>query len=182
MHSTLFRSSHLFFYVGIALVLLSLVFLPIKTRVNMGSPEWPDYEDFYVGRLLAPAIGSYGLAILVLGVIEVSISTKKRLSIFESIFLVSFLGFLIYVWTGFIVLSAIYVGFNAPFWWLALIINIIPSITVTLALFIGVAKKEWLLRVLEKKSVKIVVSIIMIAFPLTYTAFVLQLSVLVWAC
>ena len=79
MHSTLFRSSHLFFYVGIALVLLSLVFLPSKIRVG-GTPEQVDVDYYSVGWLYAPTIGSYGLASLMLGVIEVSISTKKKLS------------------------------------------------------------------------------------------------------
>ncbi len=66
MLNNFFRSSNLFFYVGVGLVLCALVILPTEIRVNMGSTEWPNYEDFYVGRFLAPAIGSYGLAILVL--------------------------------------------------------------------------------------------------------------------
>lgn len=179
MRSTLFRSSHLFFYVGIALVLLSLVFLPAKIKVG-GTPEQVDVDYYSVGWFFAFTIGSYGLASLVLGVIEVSISKKKNLTIFESIFLVSFFGLLIYIWTGFIALSALYVGFNGLGGLLTFMVYLVPSIVVTLALFIGVANKKYLVRVLDKKSVKIVVSIIMIAFPLTFIANVLQSTVLVF--
>lgn len=179
MHSTLFRSSHLFFYIGIALVLLSLFFLPAKIKVG-GTPEQVDVDYYSVGWLYAPTIGSYGLASLVFGILEVSITKKETLPIL-SIFLIPIL-ILISLWTLFIVLTTMVLGFNAPFWWLALIINIIPSIAVLLALFIGVKKKEFLVKALEKKSVKIAVSIITITLPLIHIAFVLQSSVLVWAC
>lgn len=97
----MFRSSHLFLYLGFGLLLLSLVSLPIKTEVNFQSPDVQDYEDFNIGFLFALVIGSYGLASLALGVAEVSMSKKKTLLWFLPIFSI------IYIWTSGIVLMAI---------------------------------------------------------------------------
>ena len=169
----------MFFYVGIGLVLLALVFLPAKIRVG-GTPEQVDVDYYSVGWLSAFIIESYGLASLVFGIIEVTV-TKESRSIFESFFLMPLL-IPICLWTLFIVMATIPVGFNAPDWWLALIIHSTPGITVLLVMIIGAKKREYLVKVLKRNSVKIAISIMLIAFPLVHIAIVLQSTVLVWVC
>jgi hypothetical protein len=170
LHNNVFRSSRLFLYLGFGLILLSLVFLPIMTKVNFGSPDWPDYEDFPIGFILfAPIIGSYGLTSLTLGIAEVSMSKKENLLFFLPIF-----G-LIYIWTSFVVWNVVWnilrLGFDYyPFWWLYLIIHLIPSITVSVIGFLNFAKKEYLSRVLKEKVIRIAAFSMIITVPLVYVA------------
>ncbi len=78
-------------------------------------------------------------------------------------------------------LSAINVGFDGLLRLPTFMFYLVPSITVTLALFIGVKNKEYLVRVLKKMSMKIAVSIVMIALPLMYLAAFWQLWVPFWS-
>ena len=173
MHNTLFRSSHLFFYVGIGLILLAFFAGTITTEVEVIGSTYPDYIDFPSGFLiLTPIIGGYGLTSILLGIAELPMSKKENLLFFLPIFGV------VYLWTSFIIWVIIRFGSNVPFWWLGLILYLVPGITVSVVGFIILARKEYLVRTLKKLWMRIAVSIVMIALPLVFAGALWQLSML----
>ena len=164
MQSNMFRSSRLFLYLGFGLILLSLVSSTIKTEVNAQSQDFPDYENFNIGFLFAPVIGSYGLASLALGIAEVSMPKKKTLVCLLPIFSI------IYIWTSVIVWMAIQFGFDAPFWWVYAGIHFIPSIMVSVIGVIQFAKKEYMDRIFKNNIIRKAACTILIAIPLLFVA------------
>ena len=173
MLNNLFRSSYLFFYVGIGLVLLAFFAGTITTEVEVTGSTYPDYMDFPSGFLiLTPIIGGYGLTSLMLGIAELPMSKKENLLFFLPIFGV------VYFWTLFIVWVILRFGSNVPFWLVGLILYLVPGITVSAVGFIILTKKEFLVRVLKKLRMRIAVSIIMVILPLVFAGALWQISLL----
>ena len=173
MLNNFFRSSYLFFYVGIGLIILAFFSAMITTEVNVQNPTYPDYEPFPSGFLIfTPMIGGYGLTSMMLGIAELPMSKKENLLFFLPIFGV------IYFWTLSIVWVIIRFSSNVPFWWVGLVLYLVPCITVSVVGLIIFAKKEYLVSVLKKQSMRIAISIMIIALSLVFAAAQWQLSML----
>jgi hypothetical protein len=164
LHSSVFRASRLFLFLGLGLILLSLASLLIKVEINVQNPEFPKYEDFNLGFFLAPVLASYGLTSLALGAAEASMTNRRKVG-----YLLPVLA-LIYVFTAVTVWLATRYGFDNPFWWVYAGIQSVPSIIVTAVEAIQLVKKEHLNRVSQNRSVRLAGFFILTAIPLLYVA------------
>jgi hypothetical protein len=160
----MFKTSRLFLFLGLGLILLSLVSFLIKVEINVQNPEFPKYEDFNLGFFLAPVLASYGLTSLALGTAEASMTNRRKAGYLLPLFII------IYVFTAVTVWLAARYGFNDPFWWVYAGVQSVPSIIVTAAGVIPIIKKETLNRVSQNRSVRLAVFFTLTAIPLFYVA------------
>jgi len=79
LYPSFVRSSRLFLYLGVGLVLLALVCLPVKVRYVV-QPKVMEYEEWHLGPVFAFLIGFWAVASLVLGVMESSLSKRAVVS------------------------------------------------------------------------------------------------------
>jgi hypothetical protein len=153
----------LFFYLGLGLIISSFLSLAIRTEVNVQNPDFSDYELLNIGFLFAPVIGSYGLASLMLGVTEVSMSKKKALSCFFPFFGI------ICVFASFSVWLAVGLGSIAPFWWIYVGLFFIPAIIVLAVGLAQFTKKKRLNELLKHQIMRKLFFGILLAVPLLFT-------------
>ena len=168
-----FKSSRLFLYLGFGLVFLTLVSLPIKIKLNVQTPEFPDYEDFNIGLLWAPVIGSCALASLTLGIAESSASKRKAWLYFLPVFI------LIYIGLAFAV-SILYYPVNREnwSWWTYLGLLLIPTIIAHAGALLHFTNKEKLTKVLQNPKIRIPTFAILVAVPLLFAgALLLTLTI-----
>ena len=147
-------------YLGIGLIVFSLLTLLIKIEVNVQTPDFPDFETFNIGFLFAPLIGSFGLASLALGIAEASLPKKTRLCFLP-------IG-IVYIAASVTVWMAIRFGFNAPFWW---VYASAFFIAIIIAGFIGVKQftgKNNVERILPNQMTRIAVFCILVAVPFLF--------------
>jgi len=166
------KSSRLFLYLGFSLVFLTLVSLPIKIKVNVQNPEFPDYEDFNIGLLWAPVIGSYGLASLALGIAE-SPASKRRVWLY-------FLPVFIFIYIGLaFAAGTLYYNRENWFFWFYLGLLLIPSIVAHAVALLHFTNKDKLAKALENPKIRIPTFVVLIAVPLLFAvAFLLALIIL----
>lgn len=159
------KSSRLFLYLGVGLVFLTLFSLTIKIQVNVQTPEFPDYEDFNVGLLWAPVIGSYGLAALALGIAE---SSTSKWLYFLPVFV------FIYVGLAFSVSMLFYpVNRGNWSWWVYLGLILIPNIVAHAVVLLHFTNKEKLSKALENPKIRIPIFVILLAVPLLFAGLML---------
>jgi hypothetical protein len=138
--------------------------LPITIEVNVQSPEFPDYEDFNIGLLFAPVIGSYGLASLVLGIAESSASKQRVWLYLLPIFI------LIYVSLAFAAGMLFYpVNRENWSWWVYLGLLLIPSTVAHAVALLHFTRKETLAKALENPKIRIPTFVVLMAVPLLFS-------------
>jgi hypothetical protein len=163
--SQAFKNPRLFLYLGFSLVFLTLVSLPIKIQVNVQTPEFPDYEDFNIGLLLAPVIGVYGLASLALGITESSGSKQAGWLSFLPVFV------FIYIGLAFAASMLLYpINRQNWSWWFYLGLILVPSILAHAAVILHFANRGKLPRTLENPKIKISIFVVLTAVPLLFAA------------
>ena len=165
--------SRLFIYLGIALIVLAFVSFPMRIPLQ-AQPGDVDY--FSVGWLFAPIIGIWGLASIVLGLVQSS-SPK---TIIESYLLPVVavvtvgLAYATYMVTVFGLGIMRSVGRGEPFWWLYFILVLVPSVLIY-ASTIKFLKSEKEPIFLMNNKVKAATFVILAGVPLSYTVVFLVL-------
>jgi hypothetical protein len=140
---------------------LALVSLAIKIQVNVQSPEFPDYEDFNIGLLFAPVIGSYGLASLVLGITESSLLRKEILPCLLPVFA------LLYIGLGFA--SWMVMNYGVLWFWRAYFgFILLPFLITHTAVLFYFTKKERLAQILSNIQTRTYAFIALVSVPLFY--------------
>ena len=108
------KSSRLFLYLGFRLIFLALICLPVKVRYVV-QPEAMELDTFYIGLILALMVGVWGLASLVLGIVESSMSKTTALPCLLSILCFVNIGSASLLWMQ----TFIFGGLSAAGWiWL----------------------------------------------------------------
>jgi hypothetical protein len=171
--SQTFKNSRLFLHLGFGLIFLTVVTLPIKVQVNVQTSEFPDYEGFNIGLLLAPVIGSYGLASLALGIAESSASKQGIWLYFLPVFILIYIGLAIAV-------SILYYPVNREnwSWWIYLGLILIPIIITHVVVLLHFTNKEKVTKILENSRIRVPTFIILVAVPLLFVGLMLfQLTI-----
>ena len=165
--------SRLFIYLGVALIVLAFVAFP--TRIPLQAQPG-DVDYFGVGWLFAPIIGIWGLASIVLGLVQSS--SPKR--IIESYLLpvvavvtvgLAYATYMVAVFGLGIIRS---VGRGEPFWWLYFVLVLVPSVLIY-ASTIKFLKSEKKPILLMNNKVKAAAFVMLAGVPLSFTAVFLVL-------
>jgi hypothetical protein len=171
-----FTSSRTFICLGLVLIALAIVTFPIRIPLQ-AQPMDVDY--YSVGWLFAPITAVWGLASVVLGLVESS-APKNQITLYLYAILVvvtvglAYATYLVAVFGTGIIRS---VGHGEPFWWLYFGLVLAPSVlmyTSAVKFFRAKEKTE----ILVNKKVKAATLVILAAVPLSYTAGFL---LLLWA-
>jgi len=166
----------MFLYLGIALILLAVVCLPIRIPIQ-GQPGDVDY--FSMGWLFAPIIGVWGLASIVLGLVQSS-KPKRKIESYLSFILavvtvsLAYAAYLVIVF-GLGILRS--VGRGEPFFWVYFSLVMAPSLLIY-AYSIRFLRSEERLDFLTNQKVRIASFVVLTAVPLSYIAIFLLLMYL----
>ncbi len=162
-----FTSSRSFLFLGIALVGLAFVILPMKIPIQ-AQPGDVDYLS--IGWLFTPIIGIWGLASIVLGLVQSSLP-RRRIEFYLVPILaittvgLAFGGYMAIAFGSGIIRSA---GNGDPFWWFYFGLVLVP----TLIMFGSTVK---FLRTKEKveflanNKLRAITFVALTAAPLSYT-------------
>ncbi len=161
-----FTSSRLFLGLGIALVVLAVAIFPVQIPIQ----AQPMDVDYYgVGWLLAPIIGVWGLASIVLGLVQ-SASPRQQIEYYLYP-LVAFISIsLIYaLYMAFAFGSGLISRFNHfdPFWWLYFGLILAPSLLIYVAAF-KYMRTHKQPKFLENKKVRAAMFAVLAVVPLSY--------------
>ncbi len=167
----------MFLYLGIALVALAVVAFP--TRIPLQAQ--PRDVDYYsIGWLFAPIIGIWGLASLVLGLVQSS-SSKTRIASYLLPVLatvtvgLAYASYMVVVF-GFGIIRS--VGRGEPFWWLCFGLVLAPAVLVY-ASALKFLKSDYRADFLNKPKARVAVFAGLAIVPLTYSAVFLLLIYLI---
>ena len=155
-------NSHLFLYIGFGLLALSLVFLPIKSEVNVQTADFPDYETFNIGFLFAPIIGVWGLTSIAIGILASSRSRTKTVLSIIPVFVLIYTGLAFTIWMVLAYGSVI-------FWWGYFSLFLVPSTIIAIISVFYLLNKEVLLDALKNPKSIIAISCLIILVPLIYS-------------
>ena len=166
----------MFLYLGIALLLLAGVSLAIRVPVQ-GQPGDVDY--FSMGWLFAPIIGVWGLASIVLGLVQSSQPKRKIESYLLLILAVitvslAYAAYLVIIFGSGIISS---VGRGEPFSWVYFSLALAPSLLIYIY-SIRFLRSEKRLDFLVNQKVRMTTFVVLAAVPLSYTAIFLLLMYL----
>ena len=167
----------MFLYLGIALILLAVISLPIRIPVQ-GQPGDVDY--FNIGWLFAPIIGVWGLASLVLWLVQSSQPKRKIESYLLFILIVitvclAYAAYLVIVFGSGIASS---VARGEPFFWVYFSLVLAPSLLIYASSTKFLWSKEKI-DFLANQKARIALFVALTAVPLSYTAiFVLLMYLL----
>ena len=165
--SHLFTNSRMFLYLGIALVATAVVTLPLKIPIQ-AQPGDVDY--FGVGWLLAPIVGIWGLASIVLGLTHSS-SPKRTIESYLLPVLVlvtvglAYATYMVVFFGSGIMRSA---GRGEPFWWLYFLMVLVPSLLIY-ASATKFLRSKAPIDLLASQEARIATFVILAAVPLLYT-------------
>jgi hypothetical protein len=158
----------MFLYLGIALVVLAVVTFPMKIPIQ----EQPMDVDYYgIGWLFAPIIGIWGLASIVLGLVQSSSPKRKIESYMLPLLAVvsislAYAAYLAVVFGSGIIRS---VGKGEPFFWLYFGLVLAPSLLIYASAIKFLRSKERI-DFLTNRRVRAAVFVVLAAVPLLYTA------------
>jgi hypothetical protein len=163
----------MFVYLGVALVVLAVVTFPARVMLHAQAAD----SDYYgVGWLFAPIIGVWGLASLVLGLVQSSQPKSKVEAYLLPISVVLFVGF---AFAAF--MAAVYgvgivrsVGHGEPFWLIYFGFVLGPSLIAGASTYKYLKSKEKENRLLLDKKVRAVTFVLLAAVPLLYSTFLLN--------
>ena len=163
----------MFLYLGIALIALAVFIFPMRIPIE-AQPGDVDY--FSVGWLFAPIIGIWGLASIVIGLVQSSQPKRKTesyLSIILAVVTVSlaYAAYLLIVFGSGIISG---VGRGEPFFWVYFGLVLAPSLLIY-ASSIRFLRSEERLEFLTNQKVRLATFITLAAVPLSYTAVFLLL-------
>lgn len=162
LNKKLLSNSRLFLYIGFGLLVLSLVFLPIKTEVNVQTADFPDYETFNIGFLFAPVIGVWGLMSIAMGILASSWSRTKTVLSITPVFVLIYTGLAFTIWMVLAYGSVI-------FWWGYFSLFLVPSIVANIVTILYMSRKNQLLNALNNKKTMIVFSCFIVLVPLIFS-------------
>jgi hypothetical protein len=166
----------MFLYLGIALVVLAVVTFPTRIPIQ----AQPMDVDYYgIGWLFAPIIGVWGLASIVLGLVQSSSPKRKIESYLLPMLAVvsvslAYAAYLAVVFGSGIIRS---VGKGEPFWWLYFGLVLAPSLLIYASAIKFLRSKEKI-DFLANKKVRATTFVVLAAVPLSYTAIFLLLMYL----
>ena len=166
--SNSFASFRVFLYLGIGLVVLAVATFPMKIPIQ-AQPGDVDY--FIIGWLFAPIIGIWGLASIVLGLVQSSMP-KRRIESYLLPLLVmvsvglAYAAYLVIVFGTGVIRS---VGKGEPFFWLYFSLVLAPSLLIY-SLTAKFLKSDERRDILSNKRVRAVAFVVLAAVPLSYTA------------
>ncbi len=170
--SGLLTSSQLFTLAGFALIVLAVVAFPMKIPIQ----AQPADVDYYgVGWLFAPIIGIWGLAGMVLGLVQSAKPVKRIESLLMPIVAVVCVGlaygtYMVVLFGSGIILSA---GRGEPFWWIYFALILAASAIVIGSTIAYVRSREKTAAALENKKVKATAFAAVLLVPLLYSAILL---------
>lgn len=171
----LFISSCMFLYLGIALIVLAVVIFPTRIPIE-AQPMDVDY--YSVGWLFAPIIGIWGLASIVLGLVQSPPKRKIESYLLLILAVVSvslaYAAYLAIVFGSGIVQS---VGKGEPFFWLYFGLVLVPSLLIYTSAIKFLGSKERI-DFLANQKLRAATFVILAAVPLSYTAVFLLLMYL----
>ena len=171
-----FVGSRLFLYLGITLIALAVFTFPIRIPIE-AQPMDVDY--FSMGWLFAPIIGVWGLASIVIGLVQSS-KPKRRIESYLSLILavvtvsLAYAAYLVIVFGSGIIRS---VGRGEPFFWVYFSLVLAPSLLIY-AYSIRFLRSKGRLDFLTNQKVRIATFVVLAAVPLSYTAIFLLLMYL----
>jgi hypothetical protein len=172
-----FSSSRLFLCLGIALVILAVITFPTKIPLQ----AQPGDVDYYsVGWLFAPIIGIWGLASVVLGLVQSSLPKRKIEAYFLPLLVVVTVGLAYAAYLAVVFGSGIIrsVGHGEPFWWLYFGLVLAPSVLIYASATKFFRAKENV-ELLKNKKLRSATFVTLAAVPLSYTAgFLLLMNLL----
>jgi hypothetical protein len=156
----------MFVYLGVALFVLAVVTFPTHAQAA-------DSDYYGVGWLFAPIIGVWGLASLVLGLVQ---SSQPKSKVEAYLLLISALLFVGFAFAAF--MAVIYgvgivqsVARGEPFWLIYFGFVLVPGLIAGVSTYKYLKSKEKESRVLMDKKVKAVTFVLLAAVPLLYSAF-----------
>jgi mannose/fructose/N-acetylgalactosamine-specific phosphotransferase system component IIC len=163
----------MFLYLGIGLVVLAVVAFPVKLPIQ-AQPGDVDY--FGIGWLFAPIIGIWGLASIVLGLVQSSSPKRTVESYLLPLLAVVTVGlayatYMVVVFGSGIIHS---IGRGEPFWWLYFGLVLAPA-SLIYSSAIRFLKSKEKTDFLTNEKVRTVMFVGLAAVPLSYTAIFLLL-------
>jgi len=173
---TSFVGSRMFLYLGIALIALAVFTFPTTIPIE-AQPMDTDY--YSVGWLFAPIIGIWGLASIVLGLVQSS-KPKRRIESYLSLILIvvtvslAYAAYLVIVFGSGIISSA---GRGDPFFWVYFSLVLAPSLLIYASSIRFLRSKERIV-FLANQKVRVATFVAFAAVPLSYTAIFLLLMYL----
>jgi hypothetical protein len=168
MRGSHISSSRLFLYLGIALVAIAVVLFPTRIPLQ-AQPRDVDY--FGVGWLFAPIVGVWGLASVVLGLVQSSAPKRKiesyllPLLAFVSVSL-AYAAYLAVFFGSGIGLS---VGRGEPFFWLYFGLILAPSLLMYASAGKYLRTKTETGVIFGNKKLRTAAFVLLAAVPLSYT-------------
>jgi len=158
--------SRLFLYTGFTLIILAFVAFPTGVWLQT---QPGDYDYSGIGWLFSPIIGIWGLASIVLGIVQSSMPKLKTLQYMIPIIVLIIVGLLFAGWLAIMDNSALALIISNPFWWIYFSLFLIPCLIIGIIAFLFLKNKEKLDSVLARKRLRNAILSTIIIVTLLYT-------------
>ncbi len=161
------KSSRLFLYIGLGLVVLAILAFPIKARFIGETPGAS--ETYGIGWLFAPVIGMFGFAGIILGLAQ---SPKSHAVYFLLVLVIMYAGLGFAGWMAVVYATPLWQMKN-PFWWAYFFLFLIPTAISTVTFILRCTKKDSLQKALSNKKIKLALGCLLVLIPILFSAFFL---------
>jgi len=167
--SNLFKSTRLFLYLGLGLILLALVCFPAKVRV-VSQPGTPETDTMWLGPIFTILIGAWSLPSLLLGVIESSTSKKAVLLGLTPILCLGNIALALSLWDAIRFWRGMLIQ-----WLLVYSPLLVPCAIADVTTFLYFTKEETLAKALKNPITRFLSMIILVAIPLIFATTLLHM-------